>query len=63
STSKTPSYTKSVSWQHHPAGDENILLKSGALSLFPLRTGKWDIKNTPWSQSLFLPFCFQAVAP
>ncbi|MCV5330313.1 diguanylate cyclase, partial [Escherichia coli] len=22
STSKTPSYTKSVSWQHHPANDE-----------------------------------------
>ncbi|MDA6962548.1 AMP-binding enzyme, partial [Escherichia coli] len=24
STSKTPSYTKSVSWQHHPIRDEAI---------------------------------------
>ncbi|MEH4871200.1 hypothetical protein, partial [Escherichia coli] len=23
STSKTPSYTKSVSWQHHPKGEHN----------------------------------------
>ncbi|PBP00436.1 transposase, partial [Shigella sonnei] len=23
STSKTPSYTKSVSWQHHPRGDRH----------------------------------------
>ncbi|MFN2847413.1 hypothetical protein ACKUEU_21125, partial [Escherichia coli] len=26
STSKTPSYTKSVSWQHHPPGDESETL-------------------------------------
>uniref|UniRef100_UPI0025464A3E PrgH/EprH family type III secretion apparatus protein n=1 Tax=Escherichia coli TaxID=562 RepID=UPI0025464A3E len=25
STSKTPSYTKSVSWQHHPVLDDNVL--------------------------------------
>ncbi|WP_213061858.1 hypothetical protein, partial [Escherichia coli] len=24
STSKTPSYTKSVSWQHHPGINQNI---------------------------------------
>ncbi|WP_221740072.1 hypothetical protein, partial [Serratia marcescens] len=32
STSKTPSYTKSVSWQHHPAGKHQLftsLLKLG----------------------------------
>ncbi|MDD0323916.1 hypothetical protein PSY64_18775, partial [Shigella sonnei] len=26
STSKTPSYTKSVSWQHHPATEQLLLL-------------------------------------
>ncbi|WP_251317410.1 dTDP-4-dehydrorhamnose 3,5-epimerase family protein, partial [Escherichia coli] len=25
STSKTPSYTKSVSWQHHPESDRGII--------------------------------------
>ncbi|WP_211116933.1 hypothetical protein, partial [Klebsiella pneumoniae] len=25
STSKTPSYTKSVSWQHHPASDMSFI--------------------------------------
>ncbi|MCM7943789.1 LuxR C-terminal-related transcriptional regulator, partial [Enterobacter asburiae] len=25
STSKTPSYTKSVSWQHHPPGEWRVL--------------------------------------
>ncbi|MEH5911471.1 bacteriocin immunity protein, partial [Escherichia coli] len=26
STSKTPSYTKSVSWQHHPEADDDKLV-------------------------------------
>ncbi|MFV2622788.1 hypothetical protein ACNIU2_05625, partial [Escherichia coli] len=28
STSKTPSYTKSVSWQHHPKDDYILLIKA-----------------------------------
>ncbi|MDV0919428.1 CS1 type fimbrial major subunit, partial [Escherichia coli] len=32
STSKTPSYTKSVSWQHHPWGGEEI--KADAATTF-----------------------------
>ncbi|WP_445236324.1 hypothetical protein, partial [Escherichia coli] len=32
STSKTPSYTKSVSWQHHPiAGNNNPWIEKDAL--------------------------------
>ncbi|MDS7761912.1 SAM-dependent methyltransferase, partial [Klebsiella michiganensis] len=30
STSKTPSYTKSVSWQHHPTAIERLRFKTGA---------------------------------
>ncbi|MCI5014736.1 hypothetical protein OSL39_22230, partial [Escherichia coli] len=32
STSKTPSYTKSVSWQHHQDRDEQFVYNSGGSS-------------------------------
>ncbi|MXD76774.1 hypothetical protein FQ031_19835, partial [Escherichia coli] len=32
STSKTPSYTKSVSWQHHPPG-KVFTLRGGTLNM------------------------------
>ncbi|MGS2957924.1 diguanylate cyclase domain-containing protein, partial [Escherichia coli] len=35
STSKTPSYTKSVSWQHHPEGHINITVTAGVSRAFP----------------------------
>ncbi|MDM3288058.1 ankyrin repeat domain-containing protein, partial [Citrobacter sp. Cf042] len=35
STSKTPSYTKSVSWQHHPNPDLNCLSRFGGVGITP----------------------------
>ncbi|MEH4779081.1 hypothetical protein PO329_02025, partial [Escherichia coli] len=35
STSKTPSYTKSVSWQHHPTGRQVITVFLKILIGFP----------------------------
>ncbi|WP_020219240.1 rod-binding protein, partial [Escherichia coli] len=29
STSKTPSYTKSVSWQHHPFNSDSVRMMQG----------------------------------
>ncbi|WP_432805708.1 hypothetical protein, partial [Escherichia coli] len=40
STSKTPSYTKSVSWQHHPILSLIILLPRRGFAAIPPGTGK-----------------------
>ncbi|WP_206746039.1 hypothetical protein, partial [Escherichia coli] len=45
STSKTPSYTKSVSWQHHHRTDDFILSKKTAkerLNMQLLRSNNWE---------------------
>ncbi|MFQ0864341.1 putative protein YneK, partial [Escherichia coli] len=57
STSKTPSYTKSVSWQHHPLSDDKIIkhMARRTLKLFvknetpPKVTHEDLVKNRPRS--------------
>ncbi|MCV7897162.1 NCS2 family permease, partial [Escherichia coli] len=44
STSKTPSYTKSVSWQHHPI-TEGIALGFMSYCIMKVCTGRWRDLN------------------
>ncbi|OSC11525.1 hypothetical protein, partial [Escherichia coli] len=46
STSKTPSYTKSVSWQHHQLSDDNLSLSAFIVS----ETCYVDLVNVPDSK-------------
>ncbi len=55
STSKTPSYTKSVSWQHHPVREYVVRLRrlgnhlhEQNISLDPLQDGFLDEILAPW---------------
>ncbi|WP_213045536.1 hypothetical protein, partial [Escherichia coli] len=52
STSKTPSYTKSVSWQHHPfliravaGGTTHIIIAISTMYSLILRQNKTDKKS------------------
>ncbi|MCR4273832.1 hypothetical protein, partial [Escherichia coli] len=50
STSKTPSYTKSVSWQHHPRSNK----KSNRISLYNLTLSKMNPMEASCFLSIFL---------
>ncbi|MGU6267942.1 hypothetical protein ACV17A_24590, partial [Escherichia coli] len=43
STSKTPSYTKSVSWQHHRFIDDVIELVISYLSIADINLNRWSL--------------------
>ncbi|MGC6591492.1 hypothetical protein ACP0GC_04600, partial [Escherichia coli] len=52
STSKTPSYTKSVSWQHHPLGyigtnGVTMLPQTQSLMVTPFSYANTQFKNVP----------------
>nr|MDZ3911077.1 hypothetical protein [Escherichia coli] len=47
STSKTPSYTKSVSWQHHPDNDITAARDVGARGIRILRASNSTYKPLP----------------
>ncbi|MDK6657691.1 hypothetical protein QP257_24130, partial [Escherichia coli] len=61
STSKTPSYTKSVSWQHHPYGESKGKRKGKEKSEKPEKkdTVEWqlcdpmEIKDSPLRVNLY----------
>ncbi|WP_224628658.1 hypothetical protein, partial [Escherichia coli] len=57
STSKTPSYTKSVSWQHHPLRIENTQKLSPEIFLSTPQQLE-EIKNH-WTSSIFCSFFAQ----
>ncbi|MDZ6434264.1 hypothetical protein P4I59_23550, partial [Escherichia coli] len=45
STSKTPSYTKSVSWQHHPILNEEKQMADWLIQHIPQTTEKFLIRS------------------
>ncbi|MGS8011897.1 fimbrial biogenesis chaperone, partial [Escherichia coli] len=48
STSKTPSYTKSVSWQHHPISDvkaNNVKVNYETIMIAPLESQSVNVKS------------------
>ncbi|EOT3972197.1 hypothetical protein ACLADH_004945, partial [Escherichia coli] len=54
STSKTPSYTKSVSWQHYP----DVLLKAGGSMVIEV-SGNLSIKVTHYTKKYVHIICVQ----
>ncbi|MEK8666603.1 hypothetical protein P2Q71_01210, partial [Escherichia coli] len=54
STSKTPSYTKSVSWQHHLEPEEGKIFTKGdkVLIICRLSATRYLAENNPWPQIL-----------
>ncbi|MEI9582313.1 hypothetical protein V5067_23785, partial [Enterobacter asburiae] len=52
STSKTPSYTKSVSWQHHPFGESRLVSRG-------IRIAEWVYLQSIMSYKVI--FCINEV--